>query len=223
MQKIKDLLVKIGASKELTESIVNELTRFTRESKERLDKDFKGRVEASKKVCVEEIEKYKRELSRKVAVFLEGKQAQVTRTVEKQLAVEGTEASDKLTRIKALVDGVQLKADAPVAEDVKQLKERVVALEQANTRLMEERNSANAKAQRAMHIANEVLAANRKLEASKPVAEAVAKPEDKKTVVESKTEEKKPIVEEKPALKPLGTKPNETKRLTDVERVARDM
>ncbi|MDP1712546.1 MAG: hypothetical protein Q8K86_08825 [Candidatus Nanopelagicaceae bacterium] len=228
MQKIKDLLSKIGASKDLTEGIVNELTRFTREAKERLDKDYKDRVETAKKVCTEEVEKYKRELSRKVAVYLESKQAQVARTVEKQLATEGTEASDKLMRVKALIENVQLKTETSLAaEDHKQLRERATALEQSNVRLLEERNSAVAKAQRAMGIANEVLAANRKLEAAgKPVAESVAKPAGK-PVVESvaKPAGKPVLVETKPTeLKPLATKPAEGKqRLSDMEKIARGM
>jgi len=225
MQKIKELLGKIGASTQLQEALVKELEAFTKLTEEKYEKLFKERKEKAVKICTEEVEAYKRELAQKVAVFLESKQAQIGRSVEKQLATESSEASDKLVRVKAVVEGVKLNDGGAVTVENKQLQERLVALEQANARLIAERDQVAKRATRAQAIATDVLKQNRVLEAKlteKPVvaeqkpaekpaekvvvegkpAEADVKAEDvkaeetKETVVEGKKEEKPVVTEE---------------------------
>ena len=204
---------------------MKELEAFTKLTEEKYEKLFKERKEKAVKICTEEVEAYKRELAQKVAVFLESKQAQIGRSVEKQLATESSEASDKLVRVKAVVEGVKLNDGGAVTVENKQLQERLVALEQANARLIAERDQVAKRATRAQAIATDVLKQNRVLEAKlteKPVvaeqkpaekpaekvvvegkpAEADVKAEDvkaeetKETVVEGKKEEKPVVTEE---------------------------
>jgi len=198
MQKIKELLGKIGASTQLQEALVKELEAFTKLTEEKYEKLFKERKEKAVKICTEEVEAYKRELAQKVAVFLESKQAQIGRSVEKQLATESSEASDKLVRVKAVVEGVKLNDGGAVTVENKQLQERLVALEQANARLIAERDQVAKRATRAQAIATDVLKQNRVLE---------AKLTEKPVVAEQKPAETKPaenvVVEGKPAEKPV--------------------
>jgi hypothetical protein len=205
MQKIKELLGKIGASTQLQEALVKELEAFTKLTEEKYEKLFKERKEKAVKICTEEVEAYKRELAQKVAVFLESKQAQIGRSVEKQLATESSEASDKLVRVKAVVEGVKLNDGGAVTVENKQLQERLVALEQANARLIAERDQVAKRATRAQAIATDVLKQNRVLE---------AKLTEKPVVAEQKPAETKPaenvVVEGKPAEKPVEEK-EETK------------
>ena len=59
MEKIKDLLKQIGATQELTESILNELKSFHTRTKKQLDEEFHARLEKAKQVCLEEFDKEK--------------------------------------------------------------------------------------------------------------------------------------------------------------------
>jgi hypothetical protein len=173
MEKIKDLLGKIGASKQLQEALIVELDNFVKTTEAKYEKLFKERKEKAVKVCTEEVENYKRELAGKVAVFLESKQAQMARANEKQLALEGSEAADKLSRVKAVVEGIKLNDAGAVTNENKQLHERALALEQANARLIAERDLTTKRAVRAQTIANDVLKANRLLESKLQKGETV--------------------------------------------------
>ena len=57
MDKIRELLKKIGASEELATQIMEELDRYTTSSREKLETEYQVRIQKAKKVCLEEVAK----------------------------------------------------------------------------------------------------------------------------------------------------------------------
>lgn len=218
MEKIKDLLKKMGISEDLQKSLIGLLENFKQEETKKHETLFNERLEKVKKVCIEETAKYKRELSKKVAIFFEARAQQVARSVERQLAVEGSEASNKLSRLKALLENVPAAKIGEIPPDVKKLSEDLDGLKQANAKLIEERDSAIRKANRSNEIANKILQSNRALEekvagVEKQLAEtkkappAPEKKEPEKTVQEDVVKDEQTILEDlrQPAAEPKST------------------
>jgi len=164
MDKLKDLFKKIGASDELVEAVVKELDDYRKTVSEELQAEFKTRLDKARKLCLEETESYKRQLAKKLAIFVESKQAQIARAVEKQLAVEGSQAVDKLSQVKAVLEGIEPAKIGEVPADLAKISEELDSLRKTNTKLAEEREAAIRKAQRANEIASKVLKQNRVLE-----------------------------------------------------------
>jgi hypothetical protein len=188
MEKIRELILGIGASKELANQICGELTTFVEEKdkqfeaqKTALSEEFKKRLENAKQVCIEEVDKEKKAIARKVEIFLESRQNQIARAIGKQRTLEESKAVNDLKKVKALLEGIELsggisgeKYDAAVGQ--------VAKLKRSLTALSEERDSAITKLNRATKIATEVLHKNKLLEGkirqdSKPISEETsAKP-----------------------------------------------
>ena len=82
MDKIMELLKVIGGSDELVQQICEELKAYDKAIQNKYEELHKVKLSKAKAVCLEEVENYKLELSRKVATFLESKSAEI----EKRLA-----------------------------------------------------------------------------------------------------------------------------------------
>ncbi len=204
MDKIRAILEKLG-SKELAGQIIECLTKHETELKEKLDVEYKARMAQAQKVCVEEVEEYKKELARKAQVYFESKADKVEQTIAKQVAIHESEAGAKLKEIRALLEGIDLNGNSEAA--IRATKTEIEQLNAKIKQLTESRNTAVAKANRSFGIAEQALTRNRELEAlteslkkeaveKKPVVEA-AKP----VAAEGVIAQVKPIIAE---VKPAG-------------------
>ena len=181
MDKIKSLLEKVGVKPELSQQICKSLENYKSTLREQFDAEYSAKIEEAKKVCIEETEAHKRELSRRVQVFCETKGAAIEATVAKQSALRESEAVSRLKSIVSLVEGIEPNGElnGELEADVKKLKQRLKAV-------TESKQLAVATANRQTALAEKVLKKNRILEAKKVKAKADA------TIVENKRPDGKP-------------------------------
>ena len=206
MTKIKDLLKQLGASEELTESILNELKDYRETTRQQLDEEFIARLEKAKQVCLEEFGKEKTKLARKVEVFLESRVNAIDREAQKQSAIGESEATKTLRDMKCLIEGVDI---GSAAKDVQAVKGEMGALRHRLGQVMEEKTQFKEQAQRANQIAMKALERNKVLESTTSGQATVT--ESKKTKEPAKLE----------SLRTAGGKPK-TQRRVLTETVARE-
>lgn len=170
MDKLKELLKGIGASGELTSAICEELERYSASLKSRYDAEYQQKIERAKKVCVEEVNKEKSALARRLKTFLESKAAAIEQAAARQRAIEESESAARLRKAKAVLEGVELKEGSMTNSELQDALKKVGRLEKACATLKEERNLAVAKANTANAIAAKALQRNRILESKGPDA-----------------------------------------------------
>jgi hypothetical protein len=171
MDKIRELLKKIGASEELATQIMEELDRYTTSSREKLETEYQVRIQKAKKVCLEEVAKEKARIAHKVEVFLESKAASIERAAARQRAIEESAAVAALRKVKGA-----LGVENGNSEELQALQRKLARIaEQANA-LKEERDHAVEKANQANKIASRVVRRARLLEAKAPETKPEAKP-----------------------------------------------
>jgi hypothetical protein len=183
MQKIIDLLKKLTASPELVKEITEGLGTYKTELKAQYDAELKDRATAARNVCIEAVEKEKKEMARKVEIFLESRLNTITREAQKQAAIGETRANKTLRELHALLEGVKIDGNA---EDHQAAVAERNKLRVFNKRLSEALEKANLKATRANTIAMRLLK-RQQLESKSPktpmvVAEATIKPVAAKTL-----------------------------------------
>lgn len=205
MDKIKELLKQLGGSAELVESVIKEFQAY----KERVDKEANetlvARLEKAKQICLEELNKEKADLARKVEIFLEARIASINREAQKRAAIGESEAVKTLKELKNLLEGVNNDGNSEDNQaETKKL--RLMA-----ARLQEEITGLQGQAKRANTIAMRALQRNKVLESQagdiKPVAEE--KPEPKPEPEKPKSEEKEP--EKKEGLEAIREESEEPK------------
>ena len=222
MEKLKELLSKLG-SEELTNKICEELDTYEQKLKVGYDKKFNEKVEKLQKVGLEEIDKVKLDLARKVAVYLESKTNAIDDAAKRQHSLEESENTLKLKRIMALLEDRDPNA---VNSDKELQAERTVVnnLTRATKQLKEERDTAIRKANHANRVASDTLKRNKELEealkakpstiaettkaapkkASAPVVESKepvkAKLSEERVVPSTPQTQRKPLVATKPQL-----------------------
>jgi len=242
MDKMKELLEKIGASPELAKSICEEMERYSKSLKEQYDKEFQTKLGKAKQVCIEEVAREKVNLARKIGVFLESKARAIEQSMTKQRVAEDTEATALLKKTKCLLEGINVEGGAP-SRELAALSKKADRLGKALVTIKEERDRAVSKANRSNSIAVKVLQRNQLLEGklkvagisegsgsgevcecAKPVAEGANCKTCGKHMKGVKTEgvnKGKAIVEAKPSAKPierldagrtLAEKPKSTRR-----------
>lgn len=162
MDKIRDLMLKAGCKPELVDQIVESLNTYKSTLQEQFEADFTAKVEQAKKVCIEETEAHKRELSRRLQVFLETKSAAIDAHLQRQSALNESAAVSKLRNLKSLLEGVQVEQNAAALNG--QVTPAVVEnAKRKIQQLTEERNQAVAVANKKNSIAEKVLKHNREL------------------------------------------------------------
>lgn len=159
MQKILDLLTKAGCKPELVASIGEALEEYKTTVNEQYEADYAAKVESAKRVCIEETEAHKRDLARRVQIFLETKEAAINAHVARQSALSESEAMTKLKNVKALVEGVELNGQADNGQATAAIENAKRKIQQ----LTEERDQAIATANRQNAIAEKVIQRNRLL------------------------------------------------------------
>ncbi len=236
MKKLKSLLKQLGGSDELVDSICEEFNLQSTKLRDHFEKQFEKKVARAKKICAEELDKEKQNLARKVAVYLESKAEAINQAINKQRAIEESEAASLLRRTKAILE------DIPVNDDganrrLLAAEKKIDRLEKQNGALKEERDAAVAKANKANDIAHKAIKHSNLLEskiktfkkrviAPKPKAKPLPKKSAKKKaaspkridesrIVAAKAKTTRPISEsqQKPAAK-------ERKALTTIESIA---
>jgi len=164
MDKIKDLLKQLGASEDLSNAVVTELTAYDKRTQVKYDEEFKKRLEKAKQVCLEEFESEKKKLARKIEIFLESRVAKIDREAQRQAAIGESESAKTLRLVKRAVDGVPIDGTTQAFQAVKVENKRLrVRLNQ----ILEEGGKFKAEAQRANTIAQKALERNRLLESRK--------------------------------------------------------
>jgi phage anti-repressor protein len=164
MEKLKELLKGIGASEELTSAICEELERYSGSLKARYEQEYQAKITRAKQVCIEEVNKEKANLARKVQIFLESKAAAMEQAVASKRAIEETASTAKLKKAKAVLEGVEITDNGVTNQDLQDAQKKIARLERANTQLREERGLAIDKANTANDVAAKALQRNRKLE-----------------------------------------------------------
>lgn len=223
MDKITDLLKKIGASDELAEGIVIAINEHIETQRTALQEELQTKLNKAKSVCLEEVETYKKDLARRVEVFCESKSAKIERAKRKQLANEESEATSKLKEAKAILEGIDINvAPGNVSKDLVAERDKNAKLEQRLQALTEQNQSLSKRNKEVNQVASRVLGKNKLLESklknagviledsSKPVTESEegSKPKlkakipfdpNKRVVAEeaSRRRPKQPIVETK--------------------------
>ena len=181
MDKLKELFQQLGGSDELVTALSEELSRYGEELKEQYDSDFENRIQKARKICLEEIQKEKAALARKVTIFLESKLEAFEKTAEKQRLQEDTEASNKLKHMRALLEDISLE-DNGQSRELQDTKKQIARLSKAFKTLKEERNMAVRKANKANEIALKTLKKNRLLESKTKATGVVAESKSTKSV-----------------------------------------
>ncbi|MHA1838780.1 MAG: hypothetical protein ACTSYO_02320 [Candidatus Ranarchaeia archaeon] len=207
MDKLTELLKQLGGSDELITQINEELARYGNELKEQYDADFRDRIQKARQICLEEVQKEKAALSRKVSIFLESKLEAIEKTAEKQRLQEDTEAVNKLKNLRALLEGVSFD-DEGQSRELHESKKQLKRSHKALKTLKEERDIAVRKANSANGIALKTLQRNRLLESKAKAAGILSetKPKGKKSGSKAKGKAKpgKTVTEGKNSQKQLA-------------------
>lgn len=171
MNKLKELLKGMGASEELTTAFCEELETYTGTLKEKFEKEYSQKIERAKAVCLEEVNKEKASMARRVKTYLESKAAAIEQAAASKRAIEESESAAQLKKVKALLEGVDIKEGSETNQKLQDEQKRNARLEKALVALKEERNLAVSKANTANDIAAKALQRNRKLEEGKSLTE----------------------------------------------------
>lgn len=170
MDKIKALMMKNGTSEAAASQICEALEAFKDTVREQLEAEYAAKVAEAKKICFEETEAHKRELARRVSIFLEAKSAAVEAKVAESTALRESEALTKLQEIQTLLG-------AGVNEAITGRSQATISkLQRQLTELNEERGQLAAQVQRHSTLAERVLKQNRKLAAENASLKASGRP-----------------------------------------------
>jgi hypothetical protein len=204
MDKLKGLLKQLGGSEELVGAITEEINKYAEGVKAKYDKQFHDRILKARQVCLEEVQKEKVALARKVSIFLESKLETMEKATEKHRLQEDTEALNKLKRMRALLEGVSFD-DNGQSQDLQTTKKRLSRLTKAFGALKEERDVAVRKANSANDIALKTLQRNRLLESKVKATEVLSEsaPAKPKSTPRSKAKANK-VLEESSKRRRLG-------------------
>lgn len=158
MDKIKNLLVKSGCKQELVEEICKSLVAYKTELQESLAAEQTSKLEEAKRICIEETEAHKRDLSRRVQIFCDTKSVTIESQLAKQSALNESEAEARLKSIRELVDGIESNGqnNGKVTAALEQVKRQVAIANEEKKRAVEQAN-------RQLAIAEKVLQQNRQL------------------------------------------------------------
>lgn len=161
LTKIKQLMIESGLSDDAATQLCEHLETYETQLNQKYETQFKARLDAAKRVCMEEVKDHKTALTNKVQIFIESRQTTIDETLRRSAVNERTAAEAALEQIHNLLEGVNIDGQ-PNSE----LKAKLTKLENVVKTLKEERDKAVAKANSSLEMANKVLTHNRKLERS---------------------------------------------------------
>lgn len=108
LQKISAILKQMGISEEASKEFVAVCESWHSVEKDKLKQEFKTRLEKAKKLCVEEVEAHKVNLSRGVKMFLERQGDVIRKASEKSAAIAESDAINKLKQVTNLLSGINV-------------------------------------------------------------------------------------------------------------------
>lgn len=161
MDKIKQLMIKVGLSEEAANQLTASIDNHLQQLRESVDKEYQQKLEKAKQICLKETEDHKRELSRRLQIFLEAKSNHIQEVLGKQSAERGTEAESKLEKIASLVEGIEINGQ-PNSD----LQAQNAKLIESTNKLQAQYKKAITKANQLQEVINTVLKRNKKLEQS---------------------------------------------------------
>lgn len=164
MAKLKELLKGIGASDELAVALCEELQNYSTALKTRYEQEYAQKIGRAKQVCIEEVNKEKAALARRVKTFMESKVGAMEQAYANRRAIEESESAARCKKAKAILEGVEVKEGSVTNQALEEANKKIARLEKAVGGLKEERNLAVAKANTANDIAAKALQRNRDLE-----------------------------------------------------------
>lgn len=159
MEKIKQLLTKSGITEGAAKKICESLEAHANRVKLQFEEEFKVRIAKAKDLCIKETQEHKRELSRRVQIFLETKSTAIQEHLTRLAAERDTEAVAKLEKIAAVTEGVELDGQSN-----SELQANLAESKRVCQHLLGQRNIAIKKANRVQGIAEKVMKRNRILE-----------------------------------------------------------
>jgi hypothetical protein len=160
MDKIKELLLQLG-SEELADQIMESLDEWRAKEQEQLNEQLKEKLVKAKALYVEEVNKHKRTIARRVEIFLESKVAQVEREARGRQAIGESKAVNDLKQVKALLGGYTIDG---IDEDLQALKDENVSLRSKVVAVTEDVTQVKKQYTRARSIAQKAIARNSILE-----------------------------------------------------------
>lgn len=158
IDKIKQLLAASGVSDKLATQIVESMVEYKAAVVAESNATIAQKIKLAKQVVLEEVDLYKQELARKVQIFCESKSQAIDQQLKRKSAASETEASTKLTKVYALLEGIELdgkpnsKLEAQIADASNRL-----------SSLTKQLSAAKTQAKRATSIAESVMAKNKSL------------------------------------------------------------
>lgn len=158
LEKIQNLLTKSGVSDELAAQIVESMEEYKATVVAEAQEELSTKVKAAKQVVLEEVESYKSNLARRVQLFCESKSQTIEQQLTRKSAASDTEATTKLTEVKALLEGIQLDGSPN-----SQLKAQLADAKDQLGRLGKQLTATKAQAERSARIAESVMEKNQKL------------------------------------------------------------
>lgn len=158
LDKIKNLLAKSGVSDDLATQIVESMEEYKATVVAEAQQELAQKVKAAKTVVLEEVESYKSNLARRVQLFCESKSQTIEQQLTRRSAASETEATTKLTEVKALLEGIQLDG-----KPNGQLQAQLADAKDQLGRLGKQLQATKAQAERSARIAESVMEKNQKL------------------------------------------------------------
>lgn len=158
LDKIKALLTKSGVADDVATQIVESMQEYKANVVAESQQKLASSVKAAKAVVLEEVESYKADLTRRVQLFCESKSQTIEQQLTRRSAAGETEAQNKLTKVYALLEGVDLVAK-PNSKHVAKLADATNKIGRLNKQL----KAAKVQAERSARIAESVMEKNQKL------------------------------------------------------------
>lgn len=152
MEKIKRLLKQIGASEELADTISEEIVKYTDAVKQQSDVEYRNKCQQANVICVEEVQKEKAMLAKKVSLYLESKKDRIEESIREQRENESSEAGSLLKKVRSLLEGIDIETGNP--QELQELQAGYTRLSKAVNTLSEENKTLTSKAIEAVKIAN---------------------------------------------------------------------
>jgi len=196
MDKLKSLLKQLGGGDEFATAICEEFDRYAQSIKEKYKQQYDEKIHKARNVCLEEINKEKALLAKKVGVYLEAKEGHMVKAAEKHRLSEDTEATSTLKRVKAIMEGIEYD-DQGHSRELQAAQKQTVRLQKAVQTLKEERDIAVRKANEANGIAVKALKKNRLLESKIKTGQALSESKTTSNKKKGSKPKDKTISEEK--------------------------
>lgn len=227
LEKISAILEAMGISKEARSEFVNVCENWHKEEKEKLQLEYKSRLDKAKAVCVQEVEAHKASLSRGVQVFLESKAEEIRKASENQTIAE-PEAVSKLKQLENIL-GENKIGSAETAQSLAESKNKIALLVDKVAKLTESLDREKSKSSKFSDLAEKAVSRQRNLEEEVQkvkglLSEAREHVKNKKvTIAEHKVKAKKPVSKFARESDVGKGKPLPTNDPNDIDYIAQEM